>query len=136
MNKNITEVLEALDRSKANVPKNWEYLADDEEVMSQVIEMEYMLKPLSEHLGVSIELFPSTTELEDDEIKIIVDKMLDTWAVYHYFADLPKGLPIRIAYDTLLSVWDEIVSCYPEGCFHFDFYERELEQYIKPKNQS
>lgn len=135
LNKNVAEVLEALDRAKAHVPQDWEYLSNDENVMSQVMEMEYMPKPLSDHLGVSKELFPPSTQLEDDEIKIIVEKILDVWAVYHYLADLPEKLPIRIAYETLLSVWDETVPCFPVGNFYFDFYEMELEQYINDKNQ-
>jgi len=135
LNKSVAEVLEALDRAKAHVPQDWEYLSNDENVMSQVMEMEYMPKPLSDHLCVSKELFPASTQLEDDEIKIIVEKILDVWAVYHYLADLPEGLPIRIAYETLLSVWDETVSCFPVGNFHFDFYEMELEQYVNHKNQ-
>ncbi len=135
LNKSVAEVLEALDRAKAHVPQDWEYLSNDENVMSQVMEMEYMPKPLGDHLGVSKELFPASTQLEDDEIKIIVEKILDVWAVYHYLADLPEGLPIRIAYETLLSVWDETVSCFPVGNFHFDFYEMELEQYVNHKNQ-
>jgi len=133
LNKNITEVLEALDRAKAHVPKDREYLSNDQSIMFQVMEMNYKVKPLSDHLGVGKELFPPSVELEEDEIKIIVEKILDVWAAYHYFADLPKGLPIRIAYDVLLSVWDEEVSCFPFGDFHFDFYEMELEQYINPK---
>jgi hypothetical protein len=135
LNKNVAEVLEALDRAKAHVPQDWEYLSNDENVMSQVMEMEYMLKPLGEHLGVGKELFPDPTQLEDDEIKIIVEKILDVWAVYHYFAHLPEGLPIRIAYQVLLSVWDETVSCFPVGNFHFDFCDMELEQYVNHKNQ-
>jgi len=135
LNTSVAEVLEALDRAKDNVPQNWENLCDDENVMSQVMEMEYMPKPLSEHLGISKELFPASTQLEDDEIKIIVEKILDVWAVYHYLADLPEGLPIRIAYETLLSVWDETVSCFPIGNFHFDFYEMELDRYVNHKNQ-
>jgi hypothetical protein len=134
-NKQVTEVLKALDRAKNHVPKDWDYLAEDELVMSQVMEMEYLPKPLSEHLGVNKELFPPSSELESDEIKLIVEKILDTWAAYHYLAELPEGLPIRIAYDTLLSVWDDIVGCYPEGNFHFDFCDVDLEQYINPKNQ-
>lgn len=122
------EVIEALDRAKAYVPQNWEYLSHDEEVMAQVMELGYMLKPLSAHLGVGRALFPATALLEDDEIQMIVEKILDVWAVYHYFADLPKGLPIRVAYDILLSVWDEEVPCCPVGGFHFDFYDRELER--------
>ena len=135
LNKNVEEVLEALDRAKAHVPQDWEYLSSDENLISQVVEMEYMPKPLGDHLSVSKELFPASTLLEDDEIKIIVEKILDVWAVYHYLADLPEGLPIRIAYETLLSVWDETVSCFPVGNFHFDFYEMELEQYVNHKNQ-
>lgn len=135
LNKNIAEVLEALDRAKACVPRDWEYLSNDENIMAQVIEMDYMPKPLSDHLGVSKELFPASTQLEDDEIKIIVEKIIEVWAVYNYHADLPKGLPIRIAYETLLSVWDETVACFPIGSFHFDFYELELEQYVNQKNQ-
>lgn len=129
VNVNIAEVLEALERAKANVPKDWEYLSEDEEIMDQVFEMEYMLQPLSAHLGVSKELFPPANQLEDDEIKIVVDKILEVWAIYHYFADLPEGLPIRIAYKTLLSVWDETVGCCPIGNFHFCFSE-ELEEYF------
>lgn len=133
MNTAVIEVLKALDRSKAHVPKDWDYLATDEEVVMQVFEMEYMEKPLSAHLGVDKDLFPPVGQLEDDEIKLIVDKILDTWAAYNYFADMPRGLPIRIAYETLLSVWDEIVSCFPVGEFYFDFYDLNLGQYVDYK---
>lgn len=133
LNKDVSEVLQALDRAKASVPQDWDYLSNDPEIMSQVMEMEYMPKPLSEHLGVSKELFPLSTQLEEDEIKLIVEKILDVWAAYHYLADLPEGLPVRIAYETLLSVWDETVPCFPFGNFHFDFYESDLKQYINPQ---
>jgi hypothetical protein len=115
--------------SKTNVYKDQDYLAQDEDVMMQVMELEFDLKSLGAHLGISIEQFPSVESLEDDEVKILVDKILDTWAAYNYLADLPQGLPIRIAYKTLLSVWDEEIPRMPTGHFHFDFYEHELEKY-------
>ena len=111
-----------MNRAKANVPQDWEYLSNDENIMAQVMEMEYRPKPLSDHLDVSKELFPASIQLEGDEIKVIVEKILDVWAAYHYLADLPEGLPIRIAYETLSSVWDETVSSFPVGNLHFDFY--------------
>ena len=37
LNKNVTEVLKALDRAKAHVPQDWEYVSNDENVMSQVM---------------------------------------------------------------------------------------------------
>lgn len=129
-NKDVIDVIRALERAKVNVPKDWDYLATDEKVIIQVMELEYDLKSLGDQIGVSRDLFPSVEQLEDDEIKLIVDKILDTWSMYHYQTDLPKGLPIRIAYTTLLSVWDEIVPCLPFGNFHFDFYDLDLDQYI------
>ncbi len=132
LNSHVTDVLQALDRAKSLVPQDWEYLAQDENVLMQVMEIEYNQKPLGVHLGIDKEIFPAAELLEDDEIKAIVDKILDVWAAYHYFAHLPHGLPIRIAYSTLLGVWDETVMCCPVGEFHFDFYDLELEQYVNP----
>lgn len=128
-NEGIIDILQALDRSKINVYKDQDYLAQDEDVIMQVMELEFDLKPLGEHLGISMEQFPSVESLEDDEVKILVEKILDTWAANNYLADLPKGLPIRIVYKTLLSVWNEEVPRMPTGHFHFDFYELELEKY-------
>ena len=130
MDTKVDAVLEALERAKTHVPKDWDFLSFDEDVVEQVYEMEYDLQPLSQHLGVSRDLFPPVEQLECDEIKVIVDKILEVWAVYHYAADLPDGLPIRIAYTVLLSVWDEVVMCCPFGEFHFDFYDMDLEQYV------
>ena len=135
LNENIASVIEALDRAKSQVPPDWDSLSMDEDSMCQVMEMEYMEKPLSAHLGVNKELFPSLTQLEDDEVKIIVEKILEVWAVYHYHANLPNGLPIRIVYEVLLSVWDETVGLFPEGRCHFDFCELDLERFIIERNQ-
>lgn len=130
LNSNIEDALQALDRAKTHVPKDWDYLATDETVMEKVIEMEYFVKPLGDHLGVSKDLLPPLSDLEEDEIKILVEKIIDVWAIYNYHACLPKGLPIRKAYETLLSVWEEPVSCFPTGGFYFDFYDLDLDQYV------
>lgn len=131
----INEILNALDMAIARVPNEWSDLSQDENVMRSVMELEYDLKPLSIHLGVSKSLFPKVEELENDELKLLVSKMLDAWAAYNYFADLPDGLPIRIAYKILFDVWDDEVPCIPEGEFHFDFHEMDLEQYVNPSNR-
>lgn len=134
MDEGVMRVLQALEHSKTLVPSDWDYLAEDEAVMEQVMEMNYMERPLSEHLSVPYELFPALEELEDDEVKLIVDKIIDVWAAYNYFADLPDNLPIRIAYTTLLNVWDDIVGCYPTGRCHFDFSYLDYDKYEKQLN--
>ncbi|MBS0636553.1 MAG: hypothetical protein JSS12_03500 [Verrucomicrobia bacterium] len=122
----ILEVLKALDRSVALAPTNSEELANDEDVFMQVIELDYQEKPLSEHLGVSKEVFLPVQQLEDDEIALIVERILDAWDAYNYAAELPEGLPIRKVYETLLSVWDEKVPGIPFGTYHFDFYDSDF----------
>lgn len=121
LNKKMTKALEALEHSIKNVPQDWNELCQNEEVMEQVMEMAYDLKPLSKQIGVSKNLLPAVVELEDDEIKQLVDKIRETWAAYHYFAEFPEGLNVRVAYECLLSLWDETVACCPEGNLHFDF---------------
>ena len=53
--KSIVDILQALDRSKIHIPKDHGVLlAQDEDVMMQVMELGYDLKPLGMHLGISI----------------------------------------------------------------------------------
>ena len=133
-NLEVSKILLALDEAKARVPKCMEELFNYEDNFEvHILEIELGIeKPLSERLGVSKSLFPDADQLEDDEISLIVEKILNLWAVYHYLADLPHGLPIRIAYRTLLSVWDEQVLCLSTGHFHFDFCDQDLDQYVDP----
>lgn len=127
----ISDILKALERSKANVPKDWDYLIQDDDVMMQLMELDYNSKPIGVHLGISVDQFPSLEQLEDDEVQMIVDKTLDTWVAYNYYADLPEGIPIRLAYKLILSVWNDEVSCCPEGNLHLIFCHPELEPYME-----
>jgi hypothetical protein len=124
----IIDVLEALERSKIYAPKDQDYLAQDPHVMMQVMELQFQLKSLGDHLGISLDQFPPIESLENDEVKLLVEKMLETFAAYNYFADLPKGVSIRAAYKALLELWHEEIPRMPEGEFHFDFYDTDFEQ--------
>jgi hypothetical protein len=129
--RNVDEVINALARAKENVPKDWEYLARDESIAFEVMEYDYKCKELGDQIGVSIDQFPPAEQLEEDEIKLIVDQMISAMQAYNYHADLPEGLPVRIAYKTLLGVWNEVVPLCPFGSFHFDFYDEDFDQYLK-----
>jgi len=133
-NLEVNKVLEIMEKAKARVPKNWAELQKINDFDVHLLEVEFAeCKKLCDRFEIPLSLFPSIEKLEDDQIKTIVDKIQDLWAAYHYYPDLPEGLPIRIAYTTLLSVWDdEEFPCYSTGGFYFDFYELELEQYVNP----
>jgi uncharacterized protein YecE (DUF72 family) len=131
-NQNLADILEALETSKIRAPKDQEYVEEiDEEIMAQVIELEYDPKPLGDHLGISLEQLPAVGDLENDELEILVGKILDTWAAYNYFADFSNNVSIRIAYKELLNVWNDetprtttgryhFILSDPEDCFEFD----------------
>jgi hypothetical protein len=128
----VVHALNELEKAKKRVPPNMEELMNYEsDFPLHILEIEFgEEKPLSERLGVSRGLFPPEVELDDDEVEAVVDKIIEVWAVFHYIADLPEGLPTRIAYTTLLSVWDEPVMLFTTGHFHFDFYQLELDRFV------
>lgn len=127
------QLIEKLQHEKVRAPKHWDqFLNPETNCDFHLLELEFgSEKPMSERLGILTESFPSPEELEDDEIKTIITMILEVWEHYHYVADFPTGLPYRTAYEALLSIWDEPVMCLASGHFHFDFYEMELEQYVK-----
>jgi len=133
------QLIENLQYEKDKAPKDWDCFLSDIDFIDiidfshKLLELELPEKPLSERLGIKKESFPLSEELEEDEIKTIVNMILDLWEHYHYFAAFPDGLPYRIAYSALVSVWDEPVMCLSLGHLHFDFTHLELDQYVKPK---
>ena len=82
-------------------------------------------------LGVIKSIWSILWSLEDDKIKAILDKILELWAAYHYYADMICEYPLRKAYTMLLDVWEESAPLYATGEFHFDFYsETEIDSPI------
>jgi len=127
MREQVTQLLEVLEIARKKVPPQmaaWQNHEDNFPL--HILEIELGTdKPLCERLGVSKGVFPSVEELEEDELEVIVDKILELWADYHYYAEVLEGYPRRKAYTMLLSVWEEAVPMYATGGFHFDFYSEE-----------
>ena len=128
MQEKVTQLLKVLDNAKKKAPKEmaiWQNHKDNFPV--HILEIELVTeKPLCERLGVSKGVFPPVESLEEDEVKVILDKTLELWAEYHYYADLIDEYPLRKAYRMLLNVWEEPVPLYATGEFHFDFYSEEI----------
>lgn len=135
MKRYIEQLVEDLEEAKNHAPpENPELeLLEDENALFELLELGEEI-PLSERLGIPKKAFPPENQLNDNEIKLLVEKILELWGAYHYLADLPKGLPVRIAYKTLMSVWEDPVPYCALGNFHFDFYSHELDQYVQPMN--
>lgn len=136
--KSVIDLLQALEKAKQRVPLSKE----DMEALTKfeldfplhLLELEFgQDKAMSERLSIRRNMFLPEPELDDAEIKAVVNKILEVWALYNYHADFPHGLCLRKAYRLLLKVWDEKVMSCITGSFHFDFYDEELEKYVDPK---
>ncbi len=127
MHEQMTQLLKILDIAiKKTPPELAAWQNHEDNFPLHILEIEFGTeKPMCEWLGVSKGVFPSVEALEDDELKVIVNKILELWASYHYYAEVLEGYPVRKAYTMLLSVWEESVPMYATGSFHFDFYSEE-----------
>lgn len=132
----VEQILEDLEEAKNQAPQEIHELQhlEDEDSLFKLLELGDEL-PLSERLGIPKKIFPPENKLDDQEVQLLVDKILELWESFHYLADFPKGLPIRIAYKTLMDVWDDRVPYCALGHFHFDFCNHDLDQYVKPKRK-
>lgn len=132
------EMIESLLRAKNEAPKDLDkFLNMDSSFDLHLFELEMWEmnvtpeKSMGDRLGIKLESFPMTAELEEDEIKAIVDKIIEVFALHHCIPDLPVGLPCRIAYEALQSIWNDPVTIFASGHFHFDFCSLDLDQHIK-----
>ena len=136
MQEKINQLLEILDVAKKNVPPEFEAWKDHKDSFDvHILELELGEdKPMNERLGVSKGVFPPVEQLEDDELILIVDKILELWGAHHYYAEILEGYPARKAYPLLLSVWEEPVPVCTVGGYHFDFYsDEDLHEYLESK---
>lgn len=92
-------------------------------------------KPLSERLGISKRLFVPEPELDDDEVEALVKSILEVWQVFHYYGYLPAGVPPRLVYKTLLSVWNDLVPSVMTGGYHFTFHNPDLDPYYEEEHR-
>lgn len=132
------QLMQSLQRAREGAPKNvGQTLINEASVDLHLQELDLWKtkvipdQSMGERLDIKLESFPAVEELEEDEIKSIVDMIVEVWSQYRCMANLPKGLPYRIAYNTLLSVWDEPVMIFSASHFYFDYYDQDLDQYIK-----
>jgi len=132
------QMIQSLQRAREEAPKDLDkFLNGEPNFDLHLLEVESWKRnimseqSMGERMGIKLESFPAADELEEDEIKTIVDLIVNIWAQYHCVANLPDGLPCRIAYQALLSVWDEPVMFFASGHFYFDYCDLDLEQYIK-----
>lgn len=104
-------------------------LSEDDECLRGVIEYESIEpKPMQEWFGIDKANFPPAEKLSNDELELMVKEIITLWHAYNFDPVLPKNLPARIAYQTLVSYFDKPVTWVSEGIIGVEFCEYD------PKN--
>jgi len=71
--------------------------------------------------GLTPDQFPPGDQLEEDEIRQIIDAFSQMLQTRNMSVDMPKRVPVRIAYPIIINLLNEEAWYFPTGTYHFDF---------------
>lgn len=94
--------------------------------------MQYLYGPayrMSELFEIEAERFPPAAQLSEQEKLQVVEAILAVWRSLNVEADLPKRMPLHLAYEALTRYWaDEKISIVTDGMIHLEFCDYEPPQ--------
>ena len=63
-------------------------------------------RPFGVVIGIDDGVLPPDDRLNDGQVERLIDGILDLWASRSMCAELPEGLPLRLAYRALTGRWN------------------------------
>ncbi|MCK4699401.1 MAG: hypothetical protein KAT38_03680, partial [Bacteroidales bacterium] len=118
-----------MQQAAKNLPaKPYLELSEEDECLRGVMEYESIEpKPMQEWFGIDKANFPPAEKLSNDELELMVKEIITLWHAYNFDPVLPKNLPARIAYQTLVSYFDKTINWVSEGVIGVEFCEYDPE---------
>ena len=133
MQKYVTQLLETLQEAYGNrlAPRYME-LPEDMECLRDIIDMEMSLEEEEQTLenifGVPQIYFPPEDRLSDEQVRQLIQGILDLWQVFHYEADFRRGeFTEREQYSKLVEKWKETMPLLrgESGTWHIEMFDYE-----------
>ena len=129
----ITQLLEILQEAHNNRPlPRYMELPEEMEDLRDVIELEKSLEEdeqtMENIFGVPHSYFPPENRLTDEQVRQLIDSILELWHVFHYEADFRKGeFNERQQYTKLVEKWKEHVPVFrgSNGTWHIEMFDYE-----------
>jgi len=121
----LNHLIEDMYKAAENLPaKPYLEISEDDECLRGVIEYESIEpKPMQEWFGIEKANFPPAEKLSNAELELMVKEIITLWKAYNFDPVLPKNLPARIAYQTLVNYFDKPVIWVSEGIIGVEFCE-------------
>jgi hypothetical protein len=132
--KYVEQLIEELNNAKTRVPEVPKCLYEEPMPgLWYIAEWENApFKKLSEWFGIPKDVFPSPDSLSENEIERLVQAMIDLWAVFNFYPDLPENLPAPWVYKILSENWDREIQYTSANQTGMDFCECDPERCVFP----
>ena len=134
MQKYVDQLIETLREAHDNHPgPRYIELNGEDECLRDIIDMEMSIEEEEQTLesvfGVPQASFPPEDRLSDEQIRQLIQGILELWRAFHYEADFRKGeFTEREQYTQLVEKWG---NSYPllrgtEGTWHIEMFDYML----------
>jgi hypothetical protein len=107
------------------LPEEMECLRDVIDLEKSLEEDEYTMESI---FGIEQIYFPPEARLTDEQIRLLLDGILELWHVFHYEADFRSGeFNKRQQYTKLVEHWKEHVPVFrgSNGTWHIEMFDYE-----------
>jgi hypothetical protein len=98
----------------------------DPDYMLELEESEYI--PMSQLLGLSIEMFPESDRLTMEQLELLTGEFMQLWSAYKFWPEFPDGLPAKRKYELMREQLEEKIQYWPgDWVQHFEFCDYDPE---------
>ncbi|GHT34302.1 hypothetical protein FACS189434_10210 [Bacteroidia bacterium] len=134
MKRYVEQLVEILQEAYSNKPQpRYMELPEEMECLRGIIELEKSIDEGEEYtmeniFGVPQNYFPPEDRLTDEQVKTLLNAILELWHVFHYEADFRRGeFTEREQYAKLVEHWKETAPKmrHSNGTWHFEMFDYE-----------
>jgi hypothetical protein len=136
MQRYVIQLLEMLQEAKSNRPApRYLELPEEMECLRDVIDLDLSLSEdkytMESILGIPQMYFPPENRLSDEQIRPLIEGILDLWHEFHYEAVFRKGeFSEREQYTKLVDCWKRTYPLFrgTNGAWYIEMYNYEFDE--------
>ena len=129
----VNQLLETLQEAYNNRPApRYLELSEEDECLRDIIDFEISMeeeeRTMESIFGVPQIYFPPEDRLSNEQIRQLLQGILELWHVFHYEADFREGeFSEREKYTKLVEQWKETFPVFraTNGTYHIEMYDHE-----------
>ena len=85
-------------------------------------------KPISDWVGIEVNIFPAVVLLNDEQLERISIAMEKVFEKLQIGLAIPEGIPARLMYDLFVTLWSKPIPFLSGPGFYFDFCSGDCDE--------